>query len=328
MSRHRPWIAAACLLLGIAAGTAHAQSDYPNRPVRIIVDSAPGSATDTILRLMNERLGQLWGQQVLALNHPGGGGSIAARVAAGAAPDGYTLYLTNASVFTAVPGGPGVAPNLPLELPRDFLPIGFVALQPMFIAAAPSSGIATLADLIARAKEKPGELSYATTGRGRITHMTMELLQGRAGIKLQMVPYAGGPAQALNDVMSGRVPLIIEGYSGLAGGLQSGIIKGVAVAHPQRLPEFPDLPAVAETLPDFQAGGWNVLVAPVGTPEPIQRKVAVDLEKVLKESDFAGKLAPLGAYPVPMSPEQVAAFIRTEQQTWRPVAEQVIRQGP
>src|SRR4051812_24983139 len=184
-------LSALAATLALCAG-AQAQSDYPNKPVRIIVDSAPGSATDVTARLLADRLGAVWGQQAIVINQPGAGGSIAVRAASQAAPDGYTLYVGAASTFTALKGAPGVAPNLPIELPRDFAPIGFMTEQPMFIAAAPNT-VSSLPALIALAKQKPGELSYATTGRGRITHLTMELLQSRAGIKMQMIPYTGGP---------------------------------------------------------------------------------------------------------------------------------------
>ena len=300
---------------------------YPNRSVRIIVDSAPGSATDVTARLMADRLSQVWGQQAVVINQPGAGGSIAARAASQAAPDGYTLYVGAASVFTALKGAPGVAPNLPIELPRDFTPIGFMTQQPMFIAAAPNSSIKSLPDLIARAKEKPGEISYATTGRGRITHLTMELLQIRAGIKLQMIPYTGGPTAAMADIATGRVAIVIEGYGGLAGGLTSGAIKGIAVASRQRLDDFKDLATVAETLPGFFSGGWNVLLAPVGTPDAIIQKASIDLRKALDEPELKAKFASTGAYLAPMTPAEVLAFAEEQQRTWRPVAEKIAREA-
>jgi tripartite-type tricarboxylate transporter receptor subunit TctC len=303
-----------------------AQSDFPNKPVKFIVDSAPGSATDVINRLVAERLGQIWGQQVLTLNHPGAGGSLAVNVASQALPDGTTFFVGNASVFLALKGAPGVAPNLPVELPRDFTPIGFIAQQPMFIAVAPQTGITSLPELIEAAKKRPGVLSYATTGRGRITHLTMELLQNRAAIELQMIPYNGGPTAAMADVTTGRVAIIIEAYSGLAGGLQSGSIKGIAVTSYERLAEFKDLATVAETLPGFIAGGWNVLLAPVGTPEAIINKVGADLTRVLGEAEIKNKLATVGAYVHPMSPAQVKAFVEEQQQTWRPIAQKVARE--
>jgi tripartite-type tricarboxylate transporter receptor subunit TctC len=303
-----------------------AQSDFPNKPVKFIVDSAPGSATDVINRLVADRLAQIWGQQVLTLNHPGAGGSLAVNVALQAQPDGTTFFVGNASVFLALKGAPGVAPNLPVELPRDFTPIGFIAHQPMFIAVAPQTGITSLPGLIEAAKKRPGALAYATTGRGRITHLTIELLQSRAGIELQMIPYSGGPTAAMADVTTGRVAIIIEAYSGLAGGLQSGSIKGIAVTSNERLAEFKDLPTVAETLPGFIAGGWNVLLAPVGTSETIINKVGADLTRVLGEAEIKNKLATVGAYVQLMSPAQVRAFVEEQQQTWRPIAQKVARE--
>jgi tripartite-type tricarboxylate transporter receptor subunit TctC len=315
-------VAAATLAL---CAPALAQSDYPNTPVKLIVDSAPGSATDVINRLVSERLGKIWGQQVLTLNYPGAGGSIAVRAASQAEPDGSTFFVGNASVFMALKGEPGVAPNLPVELPRDFIPIGFIAQQPMFIAVAPQIGVKSLPELIEAAKKRPSALSYATTGRGRITHLTMELLQKRAGIELQMIPYAGGPTAAMADVTTGRVAIIIEAYSGLTGGLQSGSIKGIAVTSYERLAEFKDLATVAETLPGFIAGGWNVLLAPVGTPDAIIGKVSADLTKVLGETEIKNKLATLGAYVHPMRPAEVSTFVEEQQRTWRPIAEKVAK---
>jgi tripartite-type tricarboxylate transporter receptor subunit TctC len=329
MKIHPHWSAIAWLwLLALfAAGDARAQADYPNKPVRIVVDSAPGSANDVTLRILAERLSRIWGQQVLPLNHPGAGGSISTRVAATAPADGYTLYMPATSAFLALPGGPGVAPNLPIELPRDFVSIGFVLHQPIFIGVAPALGITTVPQLIALAKQKPNEISYAATGRGRLTHLTMELLQSRAGIKLQLVPYAGGPSQAMNDLISGRVGLVLDAYAGLAGALQGGLIKGLAVSSAERLPGFADLPTVAETLPGFLVGAWNVVVAPNGTPEPIVRKVAADLRTALEDPEIVGKFAAFGAYVRYMPPAEVTAFTQSEQKIWRPIMEQVAREA-
>jgi tripartite-type tricarboxylate transporter receptor subunit TctC len=321
------WFMTIGLVLASSAAT-FAQSDFPNKPVKIVVDSAAGSATDVTARLLGDRLGSIWNQQVLILNHPGAGGAIAARVASQSAPDGYTFYVGAASVFTALKGAPGVAPNLPVELPRDFMPIGFMTFQPMFIAVSPSLGVNSLPELIDLAKKKPGELSYATTGRGRITHMTMELLQSRAGIKMQMIPYTGGPHASLSDLVAGRVAVVIEGYSGLAGGLQGGMIKGIAVSSAERVPSFPNLQTVAETLPGFFSGGWNVLLAPNGTPQAVIDKVGVDMRKALDDREIKSKLEGLGAFLRPMTPEQVTAFSQEQQRTWRPIAERIAQDAP
>ena len=320
---HRPRLKSLSLwLLALSASlsTPAQAQDYPTRPVKIISDSAPGSAVDVTLRMVADRLGQVWGQQVLPVNQPGGGGVISARVAAEAAPDGYTLYMPALSVFLPAPGK---AANTALELPRDFAPIGSVTEQPMFIAAAPSLGVSTLPELIALAKRRPGEISYAVTGVGRLTHLTGELLQLRTGIKLLLVPYSGGPSHSLNDIMGGRIQFIIEAYQGLAGAIQGGNLKPLAVASAQRLPDFPDLPTVAETVPGFVAMGWQGLMAPVGTPETIIRKASEDLRKVISDPALKAQLAGRGSYPVAMSPTEVTAFIQDQQRQWSPVLQQL-----
>jgi tripartite-type tricarboxylate transporter receptor subunit TctC len=319
------------LTLGIAAsfailGSTYAQGTFPDRPVRIIVDSAPGSGVDVVMRLMADRLTMIWNQQAVIDNRPGASGSIAVRAGQAAAPDGYTLYVGSSSTFTALKGAPGVAPNLPVELPRDFEPIGFIADQPMLIAVAPELGVGSLPELIALAKTKPGELTYGTTGRGRMTHLTMELIQELAGIKLQMIPYAAGPAAAIGDLASGRISAIVEGYPGLAGSMRGGLIRGIAVASVSRLDDFKDLPTVAETLPGFSAGGWNVLLAPVGTPQAIIQKLSTDLREAMNDPQTKNKLAQVGAYARAMGPEEVSLFAREQQRTWKPVAERVAKQ--
>jgi len=312
-----------CLLAVAVATEAAAQAgNYPNKSVKIISDSAAGSTPDVVLRFVADRLTQSWGQQVLVVNHPGAGGSIGARVAAEAGPDGYTLYMPVLSTFVSLPGA---AANLPLQVPRDFAPIGFVAQNPMFMAVAPALGVTSLAQLIALAKAKPGEIAYAATGIGRLTHLTGELLQLRAGIKLLMVPYTGGPAHAFSDVLGGRVAMIIEGYSGLAAAVQGGSVRLIAVGSAQRLPDFPDLPAAAETIPGFASTGWQILVAPVGTSEAIIRKVSEDLHRVVGEPELQKKIAKLGSYTRAMGPAETTAFVHGEQRMWKPVLEQIAR---
>ena len=311
-------IALGLLLLATGAASPAQADDYPNKPVRIISDSAPGSAVDVTFRIVMDRLGTVLGQQIVPVDEPGASGAIAAHAASDAIPDGYTLFAPAISLFIALPGK---AENLPLMLPRDFLPVASLIDQPMFICANAASGIKTLPDLIARAKQHPNQISFAATGIGRITHLTGLLLQSRADIKLQVVPYTGGPAAALTDVVGGRVPLIIEGYSGLAGAIQAHSLTVLAVASAHRLPEFPDVPTVAETLPGFAAGGWQGVVAPLGTPAAAIQKVNAGLQKVLGEPDIADPLALRGAFVSPMSPSEVNAFINAQQAQWRPVLE-------
>jgi tripartite-type tricarboxylate transporter receptor subunit TctC len=315
----RRWLIRSLILAVLAAMPAAAQ-DYPARPVRIISDSAPGSAIDVIIRIVGERLTQLWGQQVVAVNQPGAGGSIAVRAAAQSPADGYTLFVAALSTFVAPPNA---AANLPIQVPRDFAPVGYFGGAPMFVAAASWLDVKTLPELIALAKKKPGELSYGTNGPGRLTHLTGELLASRAGIKLQMIPYSGGTAQVLTDVMGKRIPMVIEAYSGLAGAIQAGSIVPVAIASPKRLASFPDVATVAETLPGFEAGGWQVLLAPAGTPDAIVQKINADLIKVLSEDETRKRLARFHRDERQLSPAQTAAFIQGEQKMWAPVLKQI-----
>jgi tripartite-type tricarboxylate transporter receptor subunit TctC len=309
------------LTILIAASTAHAQDKgYPDKTVSIICDAAAGSTPDVVARFAADGLARSLHQQVVVINRPGGGNSIAAHVAAEAAPDGYTLYMPSLSAFVAQPG---LAPGIPLKVPGDFLPIGFVAENPMFIAVNPMLEVKTLAELIALAKKRPGKISLAVTGVSRLTHLAGELLQMRADIKLLSVPYTAGPALAIGDVIGGRVDMIIEGFSGIAAAIRADTLKPIAVASAQRLPEFSDLPTVAETIPGFRATGWQILLAPVGTPEAIVRDVSEALAKVVGDLDFRQKLANLGSYSRPMSPAEATDFVREEQRTWKPVLDKI-----
>jgi tripartite-type tricarboxylate transporter receptor subunit TctC len=322
MASWRCCVLAAVLAVPAIAGADAQTGPYPSKPVQIIADSSAGSTPDVALRFVADRLGQVWRQQVIVVNRPGAGGSLAARAAAEAAPDGYTLYQPVLSTFVSLRPA---APNVPLHVPKDFLPIGFVTENPMFMAVSPTLGIATLPELIALAKKRPGEISYATTGVGRLTHLTGELLQHQAGIKLLLVPYTGGPSHAVSDVATGRVAMIIEGYSGIAGMIRSNSAKLIAVASGKRLPEFPDVPSVAETIAGFQATGWAVLVAPVGTREAIIGKVSEDLRRVTAEAELQQKLATLGSYTNPMSAAEATAFVHKQQQMWQPVLDEIAK---
>ena len=313
-----------CALALPLARAVHAQADdYPNKTVTIISDAAPGSTPDVDARFVAAGLSKAFGQQFIVVNHPGANGSVAARAATDAPPDGYTLFMPALSTFVALPS---IAPNLPLQLPRDFIPIGYTAENPMFVAVNPKLGVATLPQLIALAKKEPGKISIAVTGAGRLTDLTGLLLEDRAGVQLLRVPYTGGPAAALADVGSGRVSMIIEGYSGIVGAVKAGQVKLIAVASPERLPQFPDLPTVAETLPGFRALGWQVLVAPKGTPTAIVGKVSDVLAKVVSDAAFKASLAKIGSYSRAMTPEQTLAFVRQEQQTWAPVLQKAAKQ--
>lgn len=312
-----------CLLSYLAASDRSAAQTYPSNPVKIISDSAPGSAPDVILRIVGDQLTQAWGHQIVVINQPGAGGSRAATSAAAATPDGYTLFMAVSSAFVTIKGA---AVNIPIQVPGDFKPVSLIGEQPMFVAVSPQIGVTTLADLIDLAKKKPGEITYAVSGRGRQSHLTGELLQRQTGIKLLMVPYSsGGPAQAIGDLATGRVQIMIEGGTALLGAMQPGMLVAVAVGSEKRLGEFPDLAAMAETVPGFRAAGWLALVAPAGTPDSIVQQVSGTLRTILTNPDVRSRLAALGSYTRPMSPEDTVKYIKSEQATWGPVLDDLAR---
>jgi tripartite-type tricarboxylate transporter receptor subunit TctC len=309
---------ALALLLAIAVMTpappARAQA-YPERPVKLVTQGAAGSGPDVIGRIVTDHLSRLWRQQIVIINQPGAGGSAAAKTAAAASPDGYTLYMAATSTFLIMPE---IFPNLPIDLERDFVRIGLMGEQPMIFGVAPSLRVTTLPQLIALAKAKPGEILYAANSRGTLPHLTAERLRKETGAEFSFIPYPGAAA-GLQDLMGGRISMIVESIGALSGGLQGGAIKAVAVASPKRLPNFPDLPAAAETVPGFEAMGWFALMAPAGTPEPIVRQVNKDLATVLDLPELRKSFQDLGTFVRPMSPDETTKFIRGEQQTWRPI---------
>jgi tripartite-type tricarboxylate transporter receptor subunit TctC len=305
------WLLAISMPVGWSA---HAQN-YPAGPVKFITQLAAGGGTDPAMRIVIDQLGKMWGQQTTLVNQPGAGGAIAMRAAASAAPDGYTLYMAIASTFISLPE---LQPNLASTI-SEFVPIGFVGEVPMVIAVSPTLAVNSLPELISYSRTQPGGLNVAVPNRGGIPHLATELFRERSGAELTYVFYPGS-AQAMGDVVSGRVPMIIEG---LAGPLAGGQVKLLAVASSARLASRPNLPTVSETVPGFTASGWFVLVAPPGTPSSIIRKVSDDLREVLARADVKQKFDELSLSTRSMSSEELGDVIRSEQQLWKPVIKQI-----
>jgi tripartite-type tricarboxylate transporter receptor subunit TctC len=297
-----------------AIASAHAQN-FPAAPVRIVTSVGAGAAPDIISRLVADHLTRLWGQQVIVLNQPGGAGAVAIKAVAPAAPDGHTLYMSLASNFIALPE---LQKNFPLDVLRDFVPIGFVGEQPLGIAVTPALGVNTLAELISLMKEKSGEFNVAAGNRGSILHLAGEWLRNATGTKFTMLHYTGG-AKALPDVLGGRVQVDIDALPSLRGAIDSGQLKLLAVTSGKRLKNFPNVPTVAETLPGYRAMGWMALMAPPHTPEPIARKISDDLRKILSGPELGARLDQLGTYVNPTTPAELTSFIREQQQIWRPI---------
>jgi tripartite-type tricarboxylate transporter receptor subunit TctC len=296
-------------------------NDYPKRPVTIIVPAGPGAGPDVITRIVAERLSQAWGHQAVVSNRPGGGGMIATQAIAGAERDGYTLFMPLSSTLTVMPE---LQPKLPIDLDRDLVPIGLLGVQPMMIAVHNSLGINSLSELVARGKSRPTDLLVGAA-RGTIPHMTWEMFRSRAEIGATFVSYPS-VARAVQDAIGGTVNLIVESSAGLAPALQSGALKPLAVSASARLPNYPDVPTVAEAMPSlgaFEAGGWFTLMAPGGTPEAVLSKLSADLRAVLGQGELKQRYEALGTYVRLLSPTETADFIRTERDRWRSIVRQV-----
>jgi tripartite-type tricarboxylate transporter receptor subunit TctC len=303
----------------LAAPVAAVAQGFPSRPVTIISNAGAGTSPDVVARVVAERLSQIWGQQVIVVNRPSGGGIIATRSAATAAADGYTFYMAATSVFTLSPEEEAKAG---IDIDRDFVKIGLVNEQPLIFAAAAQLKIGTLPALIALAKARPGDIFYAGNTRGSLPHLATELLGSRAGIQMTFVPYPAIPP-ALHDMMGGRIGVIVQSLSSLAGAIDGGAIKPLAVASQKRLANLPDVPTAAETVPGFEALGWFVLMAPAKTPDGIVAKVRADLRAVLDQSEVIRRFAALGGYSRHLSPDELESFVGRERDLWRAVAKQV-----
>ena len=294
-------------LLAAAAGTAAAQT-YPVKPVRVIVPYSAGGPLDDVMRVVGNRLTEMWGQSVLVDNRTGAGGSIGADFVAKSAPDGYTLLFGNAGPMTI---NPGLQKKLPYDAQRDFAAVTQMTASPMVLVVHPSLPVNSVADLVRFAKARPGQLVYASAGIGNLQHLSMEALQTMAGMRMNHVPYKGAPP-ALIDVMSGQVQLMFANIVGAIQHIKSGKVRAIAVSSARRSAILPDVPSVADTFPEFDATGWTGLFAPAGTPREIVVRLHADVTGVLARQDIRERFAGQGADVIAGTPEELAAFVRRE----------------
>jgi len=306
---------AACLALLPVLAVAQV---YPSKPVRMIVPFPAGGATDVVARLLALKLAEAWGQSVVVENRVGAGGNIGADAAAKSPPDGYTLFMTSGSIVTA---GPHMYKSLTYDPAKDLVAITNVATGPQVIAVGANVPGRDLREFIAHAKANPGKVNMGSAGVGTQTHLAGENFAHAAGIELTHVPYKGeGPA--MTDLMGGQIQLVTPNLGAAIGLVQQGKIRALAVTSPQRNPQLPGVPTVAETLPGFENAGWFGLMAPTGTSREIIDKVQKDSAKILLSDDFRAKLAQQGMVPVANTPAEFAAAIRDESARW----EKVIRE--
>src|SRR5262245_23975650 len=305
----------ALVILALTAVPAAAQSDYPARPVRIVVPSPPGGGTDIVARVLAQYLSKTMGQNFFVENRPGAGNMIGIESVARAPADGYTLLFAPSTLaLNSV-----LYKKVSYDPVRDFAPITVAATTANVLIVNPGLPVKSLADLIALAKRQPGELTYGTPGIGTSPHMSMELLKSMAGIDLRHIPYRG-TAPAVTDVIGGQIAPTFANALTARPAVDSGKVRPLAVSGPKRIAVFPDVPPVAENVPGYAAEQWYALLAPAGTPAEIIPRLHAEATQALKTAEMQEKLAADGAEPVGSTPDQLAALIRNELDKWHKVA--------
>ncbi|MGZ5175998.1 MAG: Bug family tripartite tricarboxylate transporter substrate binding protein [Burkholderiales bacterium] len=327
MNLHTIYLSCAlCALAPCPLGAAPAQGSqrsdeaYPTRPIRLVVPFAPGGSSDTITRLIGPRLNEQIGYQVVLDNRSGGNGAIGTQIVARAVPDGYTIglaYIATMATNPAIIGDVGYDPV------KDFAAITQLTSSANVLAVHPSIPANTVKDLVALAKVKPGELNYSSGGVGTIGHLSAELLQHAAGVKLNHIPYKGS-GQAVIDLVGGQVGIMFSGMAAVAGHAKAGKLKLLAVTGKERMVIASDIPTIAESgYPDFEAVGWFGLVAPARTPGSIIRRLNTETVNAAKAPEIREKLTAIGFDVVTSTPEAFALYIQSEVTKWRQVAKKM-----
>lgn len=320
----RTVFAIAAAVLGaslLAHSTTHAQPrPYPERPVRMVVPAPPGSAPDFLARLLGQKLSEAWGQSVVIDNVVGASGNIGTDRVAKAVPDGYTLLFNtigpiavNGSLFGA---------RLPYDPVKDLAPISLVAKMPNLLTVNPGVPVKSLKELIAAAKKAPGKLSYGTAGPGTTQHLSGELLNTLAGIKLVSIPYKSS-AQMTTDALGGQIEVLFHNAPVLLPHIKAGTLRPIAITSATRSALLPDVPTLGEAgVPGFEITAWFGLMAPGGTPQPLIQKISADVARIVATPEVQERIRSQASEPVGNRPEEYAAFINTEIVKWRDLIKQ------
>jgi tripartite-type tricarboxylate transporter receptor subunit TctC len=307
-------LASAVAMLGAAASAPYAQT-FPTKSIRIVLPVTPGGGVDAVGRLLGQKLTTALGQTVVIENRPGAGGNIAADIVAKAVPDGHTLAIVTASHAT----NPSLYKKLSYDPIRDFAPVTQLSVQPYLLVVSPTLPAKDVKELIALARTKQGGISYASAGAGLLGHLSMELLRSTAKFEGTHIPYKGA-APALVDVMGGRVDAFFSTITSALPQVRSGKVRALAVTSAKRHPQVPDVPTVAEQgYRGFEVISWYALLAPAGTPKPVVALLNRETVKILKTAEVKDRMAADGAEPVSSTPEELAAYIRSEMTRWAKV---------
>lgn len=309
-------VAVLVIVLASLAVNEVAAQQYPSKPIRLIVPFTPGGTTDILSRIVGQKLSSAMGAQVVIDNRPGAGGNIGAELAAKAAPDGYTLFMGPSGTLSV---NPSLYTKLLFDPIQDFAPIALLAMVPSMLVVHPSLPVKSLKELIDYAKARPGQLNYGSSGAGGQPFLAVEYLKLMAGLNIVEIRYKGG-APLTTDLIAGQISLTITGIPTLLPHVKSGRLRALAVSSAKRSAAVPDLPTISEAgLPGYDATAWYGILAPAGTPKAIIAKLNAELNKGIKQPDVADRLDAEGVETVGSTPEEFAAFIKTESERWSKV---------
>jgi tripartite-type tricarboxylate transporter receptor subunit TctC len=312
--RRRLAAAFATLALAATALPAFGQAEnYPNKPVRMLIGFPPGQATDTLGRLIGQKLQEAWGQAFVYDNKPGASGTIATQLATQAPADGYTLLVSSSGVMSV---NQFLMTKLPYDVTRDFVPVAGLGIVPLVMVTHPQNPAKNVQDLVAAAKAKPGAINYASSGIGITNHLVMAMFTSTAHIDMTHVPYKGGPP-ALTDLMGGQVQVMFETSVATLPFVKQGRLKALGVSSAERIPAAPDIPTIAEQgYPGFVGVPWVCLMAPAGTPPAIVQKLNAKINEILQSPAVKDQMANLGVLPMVMTTDQFNTFWRAEIAKW------------
>ena len=308
------WIRLACaaLLTGVACAS-HAQTAYPNQPIKVIVPFPPAGGTDVVTRLVLEKIRAATNWTFVVDNKAGAGGNIGMDAVAKSKADGHTLGMGQTANLAI---NPSLYPKMPYDAAKDFVPVAMVAGQPVVLVVNTTSPLKTMADLVVAAKAKPSTLSMASAGNGTVGHLTGEIFSKQAGIKVTHIPYKGA-SPAANDLLGGQVDFYFATPAAVVSFVKTGKLRALAVSSAKRLPVLPDVPTIAEGgFKGFDTTDWKLLVAPAGTPADIVKRLNAEVEKAMSKPETAAQLLAEGSMPLSGSPEQAAQYLKAEQQRW------------
>ncbi|MGH8642299.1 MAG: tripartite tricarboxylate transporter substrate binding protein [Burkholderiales bacterium] len=306
---------AAGLAALLAAGAGWAQQPYPAKPIRVIVAFAPGGIADFAARSVSQKLSESFGVPVVVENRPGAGGITGAEAVAKSPPDGYTLLVTSISHTI----NPSVRKNLPFDAVRDFTPVTLITDAPNFLVVHPSLPAKTVKELVALARARPGQITYASSGAGTSTHLSGELFKTLARVDIVHVPYKGG-GPAVIDLAGGHVEMMFSTLPSVLQQVRAGKLRGLAVTGARRFPSAPEFPTMIEAgIAGFEVSGWSGLFAPAGAPREAVGRLAAEIRKILQAPELKERFFVQGAEPVGNAPDEFAAFVSAEIAKWKKV---------